>query len=139
MNWLKKMDTVLLCMYGHSDQNPTFVMYQDWLKDQPIDKGELEDILLYLHREHMIYCERGGDRTHPWVEGADVKYLISCKGKLFWEGVGGFSEKDKRDSKAATLQSWQTWAIVAGTVLAGLYALQEILKYISHLFSSSCH
>lgn len=137
MTWLEKMDTVLQCMYDHSGENPTMAMYEAWLKDVPIDKGEIQDILLYLWREQMIYCEYEGNRNSLWIEGYNVHYLIGCKGKLFLEGVGGFESQNRRDTRRANLQSWQTWAIAGGTVLAGLYGLIEVVKYIVQLCSSS--
>src|SRR5207249_7424239 len=99
MTWLEKMDSVLQCMYDHSGENPTMEMYETWLKHKLIHKGEIQDILLYLHKEQMIYCDRGGDRTHAYVEGSDVKYLISCKGKLFLESVGGFDKQNQNRVK----------------------------------------
>ena len=139
MTWLEKMDAVLLCLDKLSGDNPRFPDLEKWLSENypdKIDKGELQDITLYLWIEQMMYFESNGLRTSDYNDNLpDGRYLISCKGKMFMEGVGGFIKKDKRDSNAASLQFWQTWAIVVGTFLAGLYGLVEILKYISRLFS----
>jgi hypothetical protein len=138
MNWLDKMDAVLKCAYDKSGKNPTMKMYIDWIKERhgsEIDKGEVEDIILYLHREAMIYCDVGGDRNHAYKEGEDIKYPISCKGKLFWEGVGGFHKQEinrvAQNTQAETLKQFQkvnanrmtylTIAISVGTIVAGVY------------------
>jgi hypothetical protein len=59
-------------------------------------------------------------------------YAITFDGILF-SRQGGYQKEDKRKVIQATLQSWQTWAIVIGTFLAGLYGLWEIARNIYHL------
>jgi len=143
MTWLEKMDAVLECLFALKANNPNFEDLQSWLKANypEVDKGEIEDITLYLWREQMMYFETGGKRLAEYNDlDQNGRYLISCKGKLLYDGDGGFGKIQKRKIKAATLQSWQTWAIAVGTVLGGLYGLIELLKYIfSCCASSSCH
>ena len=99
MIWLEKMDLVLQCLYDHSGENPRFTDLQEWLKNKDIEKGEIQDITLYLYREQMMYLEFGGDRTQKYFENIDSRYLISCKGKLFWEGIGGFDKQNQNRLK----------------------------------------
>lgn len=137
MTWLEKMDAVLECLFALKANNPTFEDLQSWLKAKypEVDKGEIEDITLYLWREQMMYFETNGKRLSEYND-LDVKgrYLISCKGKLLYEGEGGFCKSEKRKIRAAKLQSWQTWAIAVGTILGGLYGLLEFLKYFFHYY-----
>ena len=95
MTWLEKMDTVLLCLDKLSDSNPTFSDLEKWLNanyPKQIDKGEIQDITLYLWREHMMYFDKGdGWRLSEYDDRIkEGKYLISCKGKLLRENPGGF-------------------------------------------------
>lgn len=103
MIWLEKMDTVLGCLYDNSGKNPTFVLIMSLLADKQIDKGEVEDILLYLYRKGFIYCEKDGNRDYGYVDHPDAHYLISCEGKLFWEGAGGFVKKDRKEKLEADI------------------------------------
>jgi hypothetical protein len=42
-----------------------------------------------------MYLEYEGNRTHQYYEHPDSRYLLNSKGKLFWEGVGGFEKQDQ--------------------------------------------
>ena len=129
MTWLEKMDAVLKGLFALKANNPKFEDLQSWLKANypEVDKGEIEDITLYLWREQMMYFETGGKRLSEYNDlDPNGRYLISCKGKLLYEGEGGFGKREQRKIRAATLQFWQTWAIAIGTVAAGIYGLFEI-------------
>lgn len=64
MTWLEKMDAVLKGLFALKANNPKFEDLQSWLKANypEVDKGEIEDITLYLWREQMMYFETGGKR-----------------------------------------------------------------------------
>ena len=141
MTWLQKMDAVLECLYALQADNPVFEDLEKWLSPRypKVEKGQIQDVTLYLWREQMMYFERGGLRTADYDDrDPKARYLIACKGKLFWDSIGGFVAQDKQNSKKAAHQSWQTWAIVVGTVLAGLYGLVEIVKALRQLFLWFC-
>ncbi len=132
MTWVEKMDAVLKCLFALKANNPKFEDLQSWLKANypEVDKGEIEDITLYLWREQMMYFETNGKRLSEYNDlDPNGRYLISCKGKLLYEGEGGFGKREQRKIRAANLQFWQTWAIAIGTVLAGAYGLVEIWKF----------
>lgn len=133
MTWLEKMDAVLNCLFALKSNNPKFEDIQSWLKANypEVDKGEIEDITLYLWKEQMMYFETNGKRLSEYDDlNSNGRYLISCKGKMLYEGEGGFRKREQRKIRAATLQFWQTWAIAIGTVLAGAYGLVEIWQFI---------
>ncbi|MBL7720782.1 MAG: hypothetical protein JNK98_02185 [Chitinophagaceae bacterium] len=133
MTWLEKMDAVLKGLFALKANNPKFEDLQSWLKANypEVDKGEIEDITLYLWREQMMYFETGGKRLSEYNDlDPNGRYLISCKGKLLYEGEGGFGKREQRKIRAATLQFWQTWAIAIGTVAAGIYGLFEIYRMV---------
>lgn len=133
MTWLEKMDAVLKGLFALKANNPKFEDLQSWLKANypDVDKGEIEDITLYLWREQMMYFETGGKRLSEYNDlDPNGRYLISCKGKLLYEGEGGFGKREQRKIRAATLQFWQTWAIAIGTVAAGIYGLFEIYRMV---------
>lgn len=90
MTLLEKIDAVLFCLYNHSGDNPNHAKIKEWLKDQPIDAGEIEDCLLHLFRLKYIYCEVGGQRAGEYYDIPSAHYLISFEGKLFIERKGGF-------------------------------------------------
>lgn len=133
MTWLEKMDAVLNGLFALKANNPKFEDLQSWLKANypEVDKGEIEDITLYLWREQMMYFETGGKRLSEYNDlDPNGRYLISCKGKLLYEGEGGFGKREQRKIRAATPQFWQTWAIAIGTVAAGIYGLFEIYRMV---------
>ena len=133
MTWLEKMDAVLKCLFALKANNPKFEDLQSWLKANypEVDKGEIEDITLYLWREQMMYFETNGKRLSEYNDlDPNGRYLISCKGKLLYEGEGGFGKREQRKIRAATLQFWQTWAIAVGTVAAGIYGIYEICRNV---------
>src|SRR5580692_1693238 len=90
MTILEKMDTVLFCLNAHSGENPNHTKLEHWLKDKPIDKGEIEDCLLHLYRIKYMYCEVGGQRDGNYYDIPDAHYLISFEGKVYIEQYGGF-------------------------------------------------
>jgi hypothetical protein len=53
MTWLEKMDAVLSCLSALQATNPKFTDLQDWLSKnyQELQKGEIQDITLYLSKE----------------------------------------------------------------------------------------
>lgn len=57
----------------------------------------------------------------------NARYTLFAEG-FFFIKTGGYSTTETRERKKANLQSLQTWAIVIGTFLAGVYGLVEILK-----------
>lgn len=57
----------------------------------------------------------------------DGLFKISFEGKLFFE-KGGYVRKSLKETTLKVLQSVQTWAIVAGTVLAGIGAVYIIYR-----------
>lgn len=143
MTWLEKMDAVLLCLYKLSGDNPRFTDVEKWINENypnQVDKGEIQDITLYFYNEKLMYLEYGGDRTHKYYEHQDSRYLINCKGKLFWENVGGFKQQKLNDTternrvqkiqsdqlllsrRVAALTAW----IAGGTIIAAVYYLLEV-------------
>lgn len=58
---------------------------------------------------------------------------ITFDGIMFYE-AGGYNKKRRKESIQANLQSSQTWAIVVGTLLAGLFGLVEIGKWLYSLY-----
>lgn len=145
MTWIQKMDAVLKSLYEHSGDNPRFSDLQEYLKDLPISKGELQDVTLYFYNEGLMYSEYGGDRTHQYSEHYDVRYLLSCKGKLFWEDIGGFEQQKTKASiesdRVKNLESSQqklmsrlnllTFWVAAGTVALALIELLSALKLLN--------
>ena len=88
--------------YENSGSNTTFEDLQKLLENHPdIDTGEIRDCLLYFYRQQLIYCEVLGNRDTPYTDFSEFgppKYLISAKGKNFWETTGGFENAaDKFD------------------------------------------
>lgn len=138
MTWLEKMDAVINALYTHSGENPSFVLLQGWLNDKEIDKGEIQDILLHLYRKRLIYCEYNGNRDCPYTDSRDAHYLISCKGKLFWEGVGGFQQKkindDAENSRVEKLEISQQKLMGRLNVLTGWIAGGTIALVIVELW-----
>jgi hypothetical protein len=93
MTLLEKIDLVLGWLYINSGTNPTFQDISKALKDKGIDLGEIQDCLLHLYRKKLIYCEFLGNRDSQYTDDQGAHYLISFKGKLFWETTGGFKER----------------------------------------------
>jgi hypothetical protein len=133
MTILEKMDAVLFCLNEHSGENPNHAKIENWLKDKPIDKGEIGDCLLHLHRIKYIYCEIGGNRDSPYYDIPDAHYLISFEGKVFIDYRGGFVKARKIRESAEKVRDDRDRLLVRGTwrVAGGAIALVvwEMLKY----------
>jgi hypothetical protein len=148
MTWLEKMDAVLICLDKLSGDNPTFSDLEKWLAENyhnQIDIGEIQDITLYLWREQMMYFEINGLRTSDYDDRLpNGRYLLSCKGKLFKEGVGGFVKQklnlDAENTRLANLEYHQIrhrnqmiWLtlILAASALATMiyYAVEMYWRY----------
>jgi hypothetical protein len=54
-------------------------------------------------------------------------FIISFDGMIYHE-QGGYTEDNRRKTKAATLQTLAIWVTAVGTALAGLYGLYELAK-----------
>lgn len=98
-------------------------------KDGYINSGTSTDSQIKFKKEldtGTIY-----DVTEKIISEDNV-YKLSFEGFMLKE-TGGYSKLEKRKSNAAILQFWQTWAIVVGTLFAGLYGLYELIKEIPKL------
>jgi hypothetical protein len=154
MTWLEKMDAVLLCLDKLSGNNPGFSDLEKWLAEKyptQIDKGEIQDITLFLWREGMMYFETGGDRTaHYNDRDPNGRYLISTKGKLLRENPGGFVQQkindDAENSRVEKLETSQQKLMerlnfLTGWVAGGTIALVlvELWKMALDYHWFSCH
>ena len=154
MTWLEKMDTVLFCLDKLSGDNPRFSDLEKWLNENylgQVDKGEIQDITLYLWREQMMYFEVNGLRTSDYDDRLpDGRYLISCKGKLFRESIGGFTQQkinaDAENNRLRKLETSQlslskglnvVTAWIAGGTIA--LVLVELWKMALEHHWFSCH
>ena len=151
MTLLDKIDTILNCLYTHSGENPDFAKIQKWLSDKPeIEKGDIEDCLLHLHRNKYIYCEFMGNRDYIYIDSPQAHYLISFEGKVFIES-GGYQQKatdaaseNTRVDAVEAFQHAQAWRlnrltawIAGGTIALAVIELWKMaLEY--HWFNR-CH
>lgn len=149
MTWLEKMDAVIKTLYEISGNNPDFTLIMQSLQGRQIDKGEVQDILLYLYRKGFIYCEYGGNRDSQYTDLVNAHYLISCEGKLFWETSGGFVKKEQREKLEAKnleidiqkrktnerLLSKGTIWLAIGTFLLVIVEILIHWEELSHLFN----
>jgi len=107
---------------------------KDKTEKEPLMK---EDILWYANRlfetsnrnkrtimEKLI---KDGYAARLDIEGID-KYFITFEGLIFIK-KGGYSNQHKKESKTKFILSFQTWLIVIGTVLAGIYGIFEMFKF----------
>lgn len=147
MTWLEKMDAVLLCLDKLSGDNPTFDKLEKWLNEhypKQIDKGEIQDITLYLWREQMMYFDDGGGwRLSTYDDRKpEGKYLLSCKGKMLRENPGGFvQQKIRNDAENSRVEKLETEnmatqknmviltvILTVGTMFPALLALADLYK-----------
>lgn len=82
--------------------------------------------------QFLMYSDLGIEKLvkDDYLRIDNEGYSITFEGKVFHQS-GAYKAKYKKETKTATLQSWQTWAIVLGTSFAGLYGLYEMIKDIS--------
>lgn len=146
MTLLEKIDAVLETLYIHSGENPTFPLLQEWLAPSGIEKGEIEDCLLHLYKEGLIYCEFAGDRTAYYTELGGAHYLISFKGKFFWETIGGYKRQHEISVNDERIKNNREKYLSRGTVwlacLTGFLLLVDLLthwKELRQLFYYFCH
>lgn len=148
MDWLDKMDLVLTTLYKESGHNSSLNDIVGYLDKKDIHKGEIEDILLYLWREGLIYCEYLGNRNHTYFDSIDSHFLISCKGKLFLEEHIGFKEKKKTEDfknkeiiSDLALRKRNDHRLVIGTFLVAAGAIGLIIWEMLKTFylEKVCH
>jgi hypothetical protein len=148
---LEKIDAVLGCLYEHSGENPDIDLILKWLQDSEIDLGEIQDCLLHLHKEGYIYCELLRDRNHSYTDVPGAHYLISFKGKFFWETVGGYQEQHKKEQitnaaleaqnqrmerNEARLVGW-TRNLFWGTIAVAVGAIGLVIWEMWHYYKTS--
>lgn len=153
MTWLEKIDVVFKTLYEKSGNNPTFRLLEEWLYQKcgdSIDKGEIQDILLYLYRKGYIYCEYRGNRDHSYIDDIDAHYLISSEGKMHLEETGGYvKHKQAEDLKKQeiiddlALRKRNDRRLVIGTYLVAAGAIGLIIWEMIKTFlieeHSLCH
>lgn len=108
MTLLEKIDAVLEWLYINSGTNPTFQDISKGLADKKIDLGEIQDCLLHLYRDKYIYCEFLGNRDSEFVDDRGAHYLVSFKGKYFWETEKGYAEQVRLEQIKSDFLSAQT-------------------------------
>ena len=91
----------------------------------------MDNVEFLLHRK-MIFKKLIND---GYISEENNLYSITFEGKLFSKN-GGYKKQIRNQSNQASLQFWQTWAIVIGTAAAGAYGLLEIGKWAFPLFRS---
>lgn len=136
MEWVDKMDAVLLKLYDKSGEAPTMAKLETWLSNESIHKGEIEDITLHLYRkEYMYSCDKSGDRNAEYHD--EDMFLLSCEGKLFWENEKGFrfyfaklaTEKAAREANELRLALWTKRLTVATYLVATVIVGWDVAKF----------
>lgn len=149
MTWLEKMDAVLFCLNDLKSTNPKFTDLQNWLqiKYPEVQKGEIQDITLYLWTEGMMYFDNGGGHRLSVYDDRkeDGHYLISCKGKLFLEEQTSYVQKkindDAENKRVGNVEKFQkanarqmtclTIVITVATVVLGIQGILAIIDWFS--------
>ena len=126
MTAIDKLDFVLNAMNNYIDGHYLDLTEITRLSEilGKININELPSIINKLEKDGYVHSNISDQKDI--IFKTDKKYMISFEGKLLNEN-GGYRYKKKRDSISASLQLVQTWAIALGTVLAGLYALYQII------------
>lgn len=114
-HYLEMMDKIL----GHMASRPDEVPLSPDLIAQRAGL-EIEKTLVFMMCAKM--SRDGYLQRHD-----NVRYSLYAEG-FFFIKTGGYSKEEARKRNQAALQFWQTWAIVVGTFLAGVYGLVEIVK-----------
>ena len=83
-------------LYKNSGSNPELPKIHGSLIDK-VELGEIKDILTKLRNDKLIYTEVGGNRNAEYFDHAH--FLISFDGKYFYETVGSFAEKIRRENQ----------------------------------------
>ena len=122
---IQKLDTILNFLAtnpkakGLNSEGDLYKWFTDSYAEN-IDMGTFVKILNKLYDNKYVDRELKYNVYH---------YSISLEGEVF-NLQGGYEKLEDRKSKAANLQSWQTWVIAVGTGLAGIYGLYELIKSI---------
>ena len=130
MTSIDKLDFVLNAMYNYIDGHYLDLTEITKLSEilGKININELPSIIDKLNKDGYVNYELGD--TKDSIFQSTKKYMITFEGKMLNE-TGGYRYKSKRDAISTNLQSAQTWAIAVGTVLAGLYALYQIITALT--------
>ena len=120
-----------------------------WLKNTPeIHEGEIQDCLHHFYNEGLIYCESHENRHTVYQGHSSEHYLISFKGKIFIDTIGGYEKEaeflsqrkawedyllEQGEKNQEKLNNLTLWLSVGTTVLA----LVEIIKLVREM--CGCH
>jgi hypothetical protein len=133
MDLFDKIDNVLKYLYKNSGNNPTLREIETGVKKVgEINIGEVRDILLKLKEDKMVYCEYLGNLNHEYNDNG--KFLITFKGKFFYETVGSFRKQATNDALAESQKGNRELMLIRGTWAAGiagaLLFLMEVVKFV---------
>lgn len=122
------MDKVIEILYKNSGNAPTFEKIETWLKPFDIEKGEIQDCLLYLYKEGYIYCETEGNRFAEYKDTPKANYLLNFKGKRLYEDENNYSGMVRNQKFDRRSQKWVMFLTFFLSAVVGVYA---VLDYYS--------
>jgi hypothetical protein len=100
-----------------------------------ITGNELERIILKLLDDKYISSISKALSSTAYATSIE-HFFTTFDGNLLIQ-TGGYAKKIEREKDAAFYEKVKSWAIVVGTVLAGLYALWQFFDSIAH--KCPCH
>jgi hypothetical protein len=109
---------------------------EDSLMWNPFDEKIDKTINLILHKlikDEYVNKVHREEIKRPIPRPAGQTYYISFEGKLFIEN-GGYNQQQKESNRHKTIEITHQWVLSIGTLLAGLYGLVEISKWIYRHF-----
>ena len=137
---IDKIDLVFDKLFVESGHNPDMDKLEGWLAKKDIDKGEIQDITLYLYQEGYIYCELNGDRTSNYNDNA--RFLVNTRGKIFKETEKTFKDFFQREAAKISERAenekkmirWTKRLTLATLIAAALIVGWEMIKtfWIEH-------
>jgi len=88
--------------------------------------SELHIYLDELIRNEYVYFQ---NNLYGTIEYDCALYSITVKGIIF-HGTGGYKAQLKRESKTDNIKTLERGILAGGTLLAGIFALFEMLKWL---------
>lgn len=123
---IQKLDLILEIL-NHNNGVTSLLEISNGVKNE-IPHEEIDILLLKLSKDD--YIEKPYGDGNPIVK---TYYRLTLDGQIFYQN-GGYKQEKKIAKIRLLKDEVYTYSVAVGTLLAGLYALFEILKWFANHF-----
>ena len=135
----EKLNLILEYYQRIDSRGLTFAKMSEQFSGKQIrNDTELFQIVSKLEIDSYLKSKDGLEETFKGYFTLTSIYMLTVEGELFIQN-GGYVQKTKKIKKEILRQSVTTWMMAIGTAFAGLYGLEELVKWAyHHLYIFDC-